>query len=117
MFYVYFVAYGDCFHLSDTLAAGFPVTEEVLVDNSLAELNKQLMSELDSHSERKSITSRRGGSVDRIEYAEYYGARCKETIDQIDLRLATLYSLTDEETDFIINYDIKYRMGGAEDDT
>jgi hypothetical protein len=116
LFYAYFVAYGDCFHLSDTLAASFPVKAEIFGDGKLAELNNQLMSELKSHSERKIITSRRGGAIDRIEYDEYYGARCKDTIDQIDLRLAQLYGLNDEETDFIINYDIKYRMGGAEDE-
>jgi hypothetical protein len=32
------------------------------------------------------------------------------------LELAKLFGFTDEETDFIINYDIKYRMGGAEDE-
>ena len=116
LFYAYFIAYSDCFHLSDTLASGFPVTEEVLQDNKLAKLNGLLMTELDSHSERKTITSRRGGSVDRIEYDEYYGARCKSTIDQIDMQLAELYRLTADETDFIINYDIKYRMSGAEDE-
>ncbi len=74
------------------------------------------MAELDNHSERKTITSRRGGAVDRIEYDEYYGARCKSTIDQIDMQLAELYQLTAEETDFIINYDIKYRMGGTDEE-
>ncbi len=33
------------------------------------------------------------------------------TIDQIDHALARHYGFTDEELDFIINYDIKYRMG------
>jgi hypothetical protein len=32
-------------------------------------------------------------------------------IDQIDQALAKHYGFTDEELDFIINYDIKYRMG------
>ena len=32
-------------------------------------------------------------------------------IDQIDTVLARHYGFTDEELDFIINYDIKYRMG------
>ena len=30
--------------------------------------------------------------------------------------MATHYGFTDEELDFIINYDIKYRMGDALDD-
>ena len=32
-------------------------------------------------------------------------------IDEIDRVLAQHYGLTDEELDFIINYNIKYRMG------
>jgi hypothetical protein len=45
----------------------------------------------------------------------------KETIhiaDQIDTILAQHYGFTEEELDYIINYDIKYRMGlgGGDDD-
>ncbi|MBA3248016.1 MAG: hypothetical protein H0T63_08030 [Pyrinomonadaceae bacterium] len=35
-------------------------------------------------------------------------------IDEIDRVLAKHYGFTDEELDFIINYDIKYRMGSAD---
>jgi hypothetical protein len=35
----------------------------------------------------------------------------KPIIDEIDCVLAQHYGFTDEELDFIINYDIKYRMG------
>ena len=35
----------------------------------------------------------------------------KPIIDEIDRSLAQQYGFTDEELDFIINYDIKYRMG------
>ena len=38
------------------------------------------------------------------------GSRCLEP-DEIDRVLAAHYGFTDEELDFIINYDIKYRMG------
>ncbi len=37
----------------------------------------------------------------------------KPIIDQIDQVLAMHYGFTDEELDYIINYDIKYRMGRA----
>ncbi len=43
----------------------------------------------------------------------------KPIIDEIDRVLAAHYGFTDEELDFIINYDIKYRMGrdaGADDE-
>ena len=35
----------------------------------------------------------------------------KSIIDEIDKVLSGYYGFTDEELDFIINYDIKYRMG------
>ena len=44
----------------------------------------------------------------------------KPIIDEIDKVLAKHYGFTEEELDFIINYDIKYRMGselnGEEDE-
>jgi hypothetical protein len=42
----------------------------------------------------------------------------KDVLDQIDCILGKHYGFTNEELDFIINYDIKYRMGqeSAEDE-
>ena len=45
------------------------------------------------------------------EFQEFRPSVSKPFIDQIDQALATHYFFTDEELDFIINYDIKYRMG------
>ena len=42
--------------------------------------------------------------------------KSKSIIDRIDLALGQHYGFTSDETDFIINYDIKYRMGGADDE-
>lgn len=44
-------------------------------------------------------------------FDSFYPAKSKSIIDQIDTLLAKHYGFTDEELDFIINYDIKYRMG------
>ena len=51
---------------------------------------------------------------DTIAYEEFFAWKSKEIIDEIDQRLAKLYGFSDEELDFIVNYDIKYRLGGAE---
>ena len=42
---------------------------------------------------------------------EYSDEKSKPIIDEIDKVLAKHYGFTEEELDFIINYDIKYRMG------
>ena len=49
----------------------------------------------------------------RVEYDEYYPRKSKPIIDEIDRVLAQHYGFSDEELDYIINYDIKYRMGRA----
>lgn len=45
------------------------------------------------------------------EHFEFYPAKSKLIIDEIDKVLGEHYGFTHEELDFIINYDIKYRMG------
>jgi hypothetical protein len=40
----------------------------------------------------------------------------KPIIDQIDSALAQHYGFTEEELEFIVNYDIKYRMGQEDGD-
>jgi hypothetical protein len=118
LFYVYFIAYGDCFHLSDGLATGFPLAPSIVGDVNLVALDEQLMLDLKSNAVEKTIQTRDGN---RITYAEFYVSRSKPIIDEIDRVLAQHYGFTVEELDFIINYDIKYRMGrvadsGAEDE-
>jgi hypothetical protein len=46
-----------------------------------------------------------------VELESLTPASSKPIIDEIDRVLAQHYGFTDEELDFIINYDIKYRMG------
>jgi hypothetical protein len=47
----------------------------------------------------------------QIELEEYHMHHSKPIIDEIDRVLACQYGFTDEELDFIINYEIKYRLG------
>ena len=44
-------------------------------------------------------------------YDEFNQKPSKPIVDEIDRVLTEHYGFTDEELDFIINYDIKYRMG------
>jgi predicted metal-dependent peptidase len=46
-----------------------------------------------------------------MRYKEYCPTQAKHVIDEIDKVLSKQYELTEVELDFIVNYDIKYRMG------
>ena len=63
---------------------------------------------LDDNKEILVMNSRTRGTVESFVYRKKYS---KPIIDEIDKVLAKHYGFTEEELDFIINYDIKYRMG------
>lgn len=89
----------------------------------LQSLGKQMISLLVQHN-RALMISYRENSVDRTErrstgevkFQQYRPKVAKPIIDQIDTILAEHYGFTDEELDYITNYDIKYRMGFGGDE-
>jgi hypothetical protein len=52
----------------------------------------------------------------RIKIQSFQPRISKSIIDKIDVEFGKLYGFSDEETDFLINYDIKYRMGSTDDE-
>jgi hypothetical protein len=110
LFYSYFIAYGDCFHLSDGLATGFPAAPSVLGDKALIKLNQKLMKDLKANATRKVINTKDGA---KISYDEFNVSASKPIIDEIDIVLGRHYGFTEEELDFIINYDARFRMGAG----
>ena len=46
-----------------------------------------------------------------VECLSFRVNKSKSILDEIDTVLAAHYDFTEEELDFIINYDIKYRLG------
>ncbi|ODS31704.1 MAG: type IIS restriction/modification enzyme - site-specific DNA methyltransferase (adenine specific) [Candidatus Scalindua rubra] len=74
----------------------------------LLKLSKELMNDYAKNCSRKHTYYKASGTVI---YDEFYPKKSKNIIDEIDKVLAQHYGFTEEELDFIINYDIKYRMG------
>jgi hypothetical protein len=105
LFYSYFVCYGDCFHLSETLVSTFPIPVGLTKDRQLSDLGRALLKDVTDNAEIKQINTKAG---DKISYAEFFGWKSKGLIDKIDERLAQLYDLPDEELDFTQNFDAKF---------
>lgn len=107
LFFFWFVSIGNGRNLTGTDVESFPIgslTHDILAP--MSSLFDRLMRDYVAN------------SVVRIrqdcEYQEFQPSLSKPIIDDIDRVLARHYGFTAEELDFIINYDIKYRMGKDE---
>ena len=78
---------------------------------TLVTLGEQLEEDYQTHSLIKERTYSKKGRVFSQEKQHFFIKESKPIIDEIDKLLAKHYGFTEEELDFIINYDIKYRMG------
>ena len=105
LFYFFWKSLTDARHVNLSDIALFPVDVNEFAQsvNVLSSLVNNLMDELRRNSERIVYGN---AKVD-----QFYVAPCKPIIDEIDHVLAKHYGFTDKELDFIINYDIKYRIG------
>ena len=85
----------------------FPAHPGVFSAPELIDLGNDLLTDLENNAIVRT-RNRKSGEV--VQEVNYYVGKSKGLIDKIDLNVAKHYGLTDEETDFIINYDIKYRI-------
>ena len=105
LFYFFWKSLTDARHIYPSDIAMFPIDlgDVPQLVGDLSPLVNDLMEEMQRNSERI--------VYGKAEVDQYYVSPCKPIIDKIDRVLAKHYGFTDEELDFIINYDIKYRMG------
>lgn len=103
LFYWFYTAVSDCWHFGKWHLTIFPFVDGV--SSSLVPLAAQLKNSLlDNRITR--FDERINGNL-----YEYKVSRSKSILDEIDVLLSAHYGLSSEELDYIINYDIKYRMG------
>lgn len=105
-FFWFWNTLSDCRNLNRRDLLAFPLNPENLlasVQNELCLLGKKYIANL----RQTAQTMNKSGL--RIETFDY--ASCKAILDETDRLLAQHYGFSTEELDFIINYDIKYRMG------
>ena len=95
----------------------FPVGMEKMTINIRKKLVTQaniLMNDYKMKNRRKKAFYRTTG---QIEYDEFYPRKSKAIIDRIDLVLAEHYKLSEIESDYIKNFDAKYRFLDSRDDS
>ena len=113
LFYWWFIVCSDCRHLNMREIDTFPLDLDKMDKEKLrrlADILSKLMESYRSHAIRKETKYKTTG---KVIYDEFYPRHSKAIIDKIDMLLAKHYGFTEKEMDYIINYDIKYRMGLA----
>ena len=111
LFYWFITVGSDCRNLNMREVLGLPfdmskVTEPARTD--LKKLSSHLTESLQDHSEYRKMSFK---NIGMLTIQCMFPGRSKAIIDEIDCVLARHYGFTNEELDFIVNYDIKYRMG------
>ena len=116
LFYWFVTVFSDCRHVNKREVEAFPIDLQKFLKNehsaSLIRLSDDLMADLKRNSEIKKMQFKH----DTLSVQCIFPKQSKAIIDDIDRVLANHYGFTDEELDFIINYDIKYRMGAEAED-
>jgi hypothetical protein len=105
-YYQFFCTYTDTRHINPSDVSGFPFDLKTFSNDvkvKLMELSSKISKCFTAH---RTVWRKSGLLIDSID-----SKPCKPIADEIDQVLAQHYGFSDEELDFIINYDIKYRMG------
>ena len=113
-FFLYYQATSNCRDLNPSDIAFAPVPDVYAEQEVLDRLSIEIEADYIGKSRLIKMNNKLTGLV---ELESLTPAKSKAFIDRIDRVLAHDYGFSDEELDFIINYDIKYRMGrGGEDE-
>lgn len=110
-FYWLLTLWSDCRNLNKREVLGMPLDfQKVRAShiNRFKQLASRLSADLKSNSRVLAMNYKEWGAM---EIQCIYPKFSKLILDEIDSQLADHYGFTEEELDFIINYDIKYRMG------
>lgn len=110
LFFWFFIAFSDCRNVNMREIMHFPTTldKDDLHDETFKLLSKRMLENLKDNSIFIPRNDKRAGN---LKIQSFQPRLSKPIIDEIDKLLALHYGFTEEELDFILNYDIKYRMG------
>lgn len=108
LFFIWWITNSDCYHLNKPEIVNFRYQYDKGIEKEICSVADRLAIDMKKKCIRRIYNYKTTG---RVEYDEFYMKLSKPIINEIDKLLARHYGFTEEELDFIINYDIKYRMG------
>ncbi|MCL5109005.1 MAG: hypothetical protein M1401_09115 [Chloroflexi bacterium] len=113
LFYLYWLQTSDCYHVTANDINTLPVPARLAEDKSFDALADELLEDLYRNAARR--LRNRADGTQQVE-VNFNVGKSKLLVDLIDRRLVRHYGFTGEQLDYIINYDIKYRLGQGADE-
>jgi hypothetical protein len=113
LFFTHYITWSSC-QVINARDFEFPFDLSRLtpeINGKLVKLGRELQRDYQKNSDTKVRHYSKRGRKFVMRKQHFYIKESKPIINEIDCVLAQHYGFTDEELDFIINYDIKYRMG------
>ena len=107
LFFYNWIVQSDCYNLTRKYIAEMPVPN-IGNDDDYSKYAQKLNNDLNKNIQ---VAEYKYANRGYVKFAQFFPKKSKPIIDEIDKVLAKHYGFTEEELDFIINYDIKYRMG------
>ena len=107
LFWLYWTIMSDCWHITSKELKMFKVNTNKIDTEKFKKLAEKLETKLEET--KKYIGSK------QVDY-EYKHKLCKDVINKIDDELKSVYSLTDDELDYIKSFALRYRIGGEVND-
>jgi methylase of polypeptide subunit release factors len=111
LFYWLLTLYSDCRNLNRRDVLGMPFDLGNCAPANIKQLSAMAQRLMQDFEKKSKMSEMRFEEFGKMTIQCIYPKLSKLLIDEIDRVLAKHYGFTDEELDFIINYDIKYRMG------
>jgi len=116
LYWFFYVLFSSFHHVNAPDILEFPIDLEKIAPKdkeALIDAAHRLMEDMKLKSRiRQRI--HKGGHISKMQ--TFYPSLSKELNDEIDLILKNHYNFSDKEHDYIVNYDIKYRMAAEMED-
>jgi len=111
LFYFYWIVYSDDFHLLKTEIERFPLEIDPKKYGHVYEMISLKVKELMKDFKKNSFLRRVKMRSDVVVWQELRPSLSKPILDELDTLISMLYGLNDDETQYVIHYDERFRLG------
>ena len=112
VFWWWYTVTSNVRHLNPFDVQNFPLPEAALADPALRDLGARYLKDLERNSTMLVREQKQTGTT---QTQSFKIQKSKVIIEEIDAAIAKHYGFTQDELDFIVNYDIKYRIGSDDE--